>query len=68
MGYLQLVDGKYADVKELAAGEGITSPSYASRVLRLVLLVPDIQEAILMGTQPGTMTLSQLMEPFSMVW
>ncbi len=38
-----LVTGKYANVKAIAADEGITSPSYASRVLRLVLLAPDIQ-------------------------
>lgn len=59
---------RYADIKELAAAEGITSPSYASRILRLVLLAPDIQEAILFGEQPGALTLSQLMEGTTMMW
>jgi hypothetical protein len=57
-----LDQGNYADIKELAAAEGITSPNYASRILRLVLLAPDIQEAILFGEQPAGLTLSQLMD------
>ncbi len=63
-----LAEGKYKDVKTLAAAEGITSPSYASRILRLVLLAPDIQEAILTGTQSATLTLADLMEPFPLEW
>ncbi len=51
-----LAKGKYESVKEIAVDEGITSPSYASRVLRLVLLAPDIQEAILSSTYPATLT------------
>lgn len=65
---LWLEQGKYVDIKELAAAEGITSPSYASRILRLVLLAPDVQEAILFGEQPGALTLSQLMEGTTMMW
>ena len=63
-----LDQGKYADIKDLAAAEGITSPSYASRILRLVLLAPDIQEAILFGEQPCGLTLSQLMDWVEVVW
>ena len=63
-----LVRGKYANVKEIAADEGITSPSYASRILRLSLLAPDIQEAILNSTHPATLTLADFMEPFPQVW
>jgi len=36
-----LAKGKYGNVKKIAADEGITSPSYASRILRLTL-APDI--------------------------
>ena len=63
-----LARGKYASVKEIAADDGITSPSYASRILRLVLLAPDIQEAILNSTHPATLTLADFMEPFPQVW
>ena len=41
-----LIKGKYSSVKKIAADEGIRSPSYASRILRLTLLAPDIQEMI----------------------
>ena len=63
-----LEQGRYADIKELAAAEGITSPSYASRILRLVLLAPDVQEAILLGEQPSGLTLSQLMDGVGLIW
>ena len=38
--------------------------SVASRILRLVLLAPDIQEAILNSTYPATLTLADFMDPF----
>lgn len=63
-----LVKGKYCSVKEIATDEGISSPSYASRILRLVLLAPDIQEAILESTHPTTLTLADFMDPFPQVW
>ncbi len=63
-----LAKGKYASVKEIAADEGITSPSYTSRILRLVLLAPDIQEAILNCTYPANLTLAEFMNPSPQVW
>lgn len=63
-----LSKGKYGSVKEIATDEGISSPSYASRILRLVLLAPDIQEAILNSTHPVTLTLADFMDPFPQVW
>ncbi len=63
-----LTMGRYESVKEIAADEGITSASYASRILRLVLLAPDIQEAILNSTHPATLTLADFMNPFPQVW
>ncbi len=63
-----LASGRYENVKEIAADEGITSPSYASRILRLTLLAPDIQEAILNSTHPATLTLADFMDPSPQVW
>ncbi len=63
-----LAEAKYESVKEIAADDGITCPSYASRILRLVLLAPDIQEAILNCTYPATLTLADFMDPFPQVW
>ena len=62
-----LARGKYKGVKAIAADEGITSPSYASRILRLVLLAPDIQEAILNSAHPASLTLADFMDPFPQV-
>lgn len=63
-----LTQGRYRDVKAIATDEGITSPSYASRLLRLILLAPDIQEAILDSTHPATLTLADFMDPFPHLW
>ncbi len=63
-----LAIGKYDSVKEIAIDEGITSASYASRILRLTLLAPDIQEAILSSTHPATLALADFMGPFPPVW
>ncbi len=62
-----LEGGDYATVKDLAAGERI-NPSYASRLLRLTLLAPDIVEAILDGRQPEGMTLPELMDGVDTEW
>jgi len=60
--------GKYESVKELAEAEGITSASYASWILRLTLLAPDIQEAILNSTHPAHLTRADFMDPFPHLW
>ena len=60
--------GKYSNVNQIAAEEGIRSPSYASRILRLTLLAPDIQEMILNSTHPATLTLADFMNPFPQLW
>ena len=44
-----LDDGVYASVSDIGDAENI-SKSYASRILRLALLAPDIVEAILTGS------------------
>lgn len=62
-----LESGRFSTINELAAAERINS-SYVSRVLRLMLLAPDIVEAILDGRQPEGMTLPGLMQPFPVEW
>jgi ABC-type nitrate/sulfonate/bicarbonate transport system substrate-binding protein len=62
-----LDDGVYGSIAEMADKEGINR-SYLSRTLRLSLLAPDIVEAILDGTQPATLQLSDLEGPFPIDW
>jgi hypothetical protein len=61
-------DGAGSATDELAQAERI-NPSYLTRVLRLILLAPDITQAILDGQHdPQTITLDRLMKPFSVTW
>jgi site-specific DNA recombinase len=48
-------------LKEIAEEEGISS-SYATRLLRLTLLAPDITTAILNGKHPPQLTANRLMD------
>ena len=59
--------GEFATIAELAEREGI-APSYMTRVLRLMLLAPDIVEAFLDGRQPADLTLETLREPAPAQW
>ena len=63
-----LVKGKYSSINDIATDEGIRSPSYASRILRLTLLAPDIQEMIITSTYPTNLTLADFMDPFPQLW
>lgn len=63
-----LDNGVYDTVKELANSVGINSPSYASRILRLITLAPDIQRKIIHSTYPPHLTLADFMDPFPLVW
>jgi ABC-type nitrate/sulfonate/bicarbonate transport system substrate-binding protein len=64
----QLLDaGAYGSIAEMADKEGINR-SYLSRTIRLALRAPDIVEAILNGTQPATLQLSDLEQPFPIDW
>ena len=59
--------GRHTSVTALAEAEKVNR-SYASRILRLTLLAPDIVEAILAGRQPGSLMLGDLLEPFPVAW
>ena len=54
-----LEEGTHGCVSEIAEAEKIDR-SYVNRLLRLTLLAPDIQEAILDGRQPKGMQLQEL--------
>jgi hypothetical protein len=57
----------YRSAGELAEAEGVTR-SFANRLLRLTLLAPDIQEAILDGGQPKCMQLEELTDAIPREW
>jgi hypothetical protein len=54
-----LEERRYRSAGELAEAEGVTR-SFVNRLMRLALLAPDIQEAILDGRQPKGMQLEEL--------
>ena len=62
-----LENGTYTCLDDIARSEKI-SASFLSRYYRLVLLAPDIVEAILDGRQPAQMTMKDLLVPFSFEW
>jgi hypothetical protein len=59
--------GVYGSIAEIADKERINR-SFLSRTIRLSLLAPDIIEAILNGSQPATLKLSDLEGPFPIDW
>jgi hypothetical protein len=57
----------YRSAGELAEAEGVTR-SFVNRLLRLTLLAPDIQEAILEGRQAKAMQLEELTDAIPSEW
>ena len=51
--------GRYSDITELAQAMGVNS-SYVGRLLNLTLLAPDIIETIVLGRDPGGLSLDRL--------
>jgi hypothetical protein len=62
-----LGDGKYRSASEIAEAENVTR-SFVNRLLRLTLLAPDIQEAIIDGRQPKGMQLEELTRTMPSGW
>ena len=62
-----LENGTYANILELSTKEKINK-SYVSRTLRLMLLAPDIIEAILDGREPPSLLLDDLEGGFPVEW
>jgi hypothetical protein len=53
--------GEVAGLGELATREGV-SGSYATRLVRLAFLAPDVLAAVLEGRQPGDLTAARLLQ------
>jgi hypothetical protein len=62
-----LDEEKYRWAADIADAEGVTR-SFVNQLLRLTLLAPDIQEAILDGRQPKGMTLEELIRTMPIGW
>ena len=62
-----LEEGRYRSSGELAEAGGVTR-SFVNRLLRLTLLAPEIQEAILEGRQPKAMQLEELTHAIPSEW
>ena len=62
-----LENGTYTCLDDIARSEKIGA-SFVSRYYRLVLLAPDIVEAILDGRQPAELTVKVLLKSFPITW
>jgi hypothetical protein len=62
-----LDEGVHATLEDLARAKGVNA-TYASRILRLTLLAPEIVGAILDGSQPAELKLDDLVEGFPLEW
>lgn len=60
-------EGKLKSLDALAEKLDVNK-SYLARVMRVNLLAPDIKESILNGTQPRTMTVTDVLKPFPESW
>jgi len=54
-----LDSGEFLNIPQLSGALNL-DPSYVGRILRMVNLAPDIQEAIINGTEPNGLTIMKL--------
>jgi hypothetical protein len=62
-----LESGKANSIAEIPRANKVDG-SYVSRILNLMLLAPDIVEAILDGKEPSDCSLAKLTKPFPVLW
>jgi hypothetical protein len=63
----QLRSGQASSIRHVALTNSLTE-RYVARILQLVFLAPDIQEALLHGTQPPDLTIDHLRQPLPLSW
>ena len=67
-GRLKLIEaGKYTSIREAARAEGVAK-SYAAKISKMVLLAPDIIEALVEGRTDDRMMLKVLDGPLPVDW
>jgi hypothetical protein len=59
--------GKYADAAEIARQFQLND-AYVRRLLRFAYLAPDVDEAIVEGRQPRSMTVKRLLQGIPCIW
>jgi hypothetical protein len=62
-----LDEGAYGTLDDLERAKGVHA-TYASRILHLTLLAPEIVEAVLDGQQRAEMQLDDLLAGFPLEW
>jgi site-specific DNA recombinase len=62
-----LTDGTYRSIEELA-NSAKWNPKVIRKVLRLAFLAPDITEAIIIGSQPKSLSVSELQDIAAFSW
>ena len=62
-----LSDGTYQSIEDLAAAVK-WNPKVVRKALRLAFLAPDITEAIILGTQPRSLSVSELQAVSALAW
>jgi hypothetical protein len=62
-----LEEGRFRSAGEIGEAEGVTR-SFVNRLLRLTLLAPDIQEALLEGRQAKAMQLEEVTRKMPSEW
>ena len=64
---LLITSNSQRSLRTIAKAEDLEQ-KYVTRIYRLNFLAPKIKEAILDGMQPGTLTLSRLMQGIPLSW
>jgi hypothetical protein len=65
--YEKLLQGGASDIRSLAQQAGMTE-RYVGKVFRCALLVPDIIESILNGSQPSDLNFQKLCQNIPLSW
>jgi hypothetical protein len=62
-----LESGEFGSISEIAETVGLDA-AYVARLMRLILLSPDIVKAVVEGKEPSGLTYRALAKPFLVLW